>query len=78
MGTTESTSRRSRQLQLPLAEATEAPKQPSLPEPTVEWRLDEHTRQVGRRGIAAARALLAEHAPAPRPGSDPDGARRAA
>ncbi len=32
-----------------------------------EWHLDEHTREVGRRGIAAARARLR---------SSPDGARR--
>jgi hypothetical protein len=25
----------------------------------VSWRLDEHTKQVGRRGIARARAALA-------------------
>lgn len=28
------------------------------------WRLDEQTREVGRRGIAAARAELAAHRPA--------------
>jgi len=27
-----------------------------------EWRLDEHTREVGRRGLAEARAALAEAA----------------
>jgi hypothetical protein len=25
-----------------------------------EWRLDEHTREVGRRGVAEARRVLAE------------------
>src|SRR6266511_5457747 len=33
-----------------------------------EWRLDAATRHVGRRGVAAARAALAE---AQRPGPDP-------
>lgn len=28
------------------------------------WRLDERTRETGRRGIASARAALAEHRPA--------------
>lgn len=27
-------------------------------EPARDWRLDEHTRQVGRAGIAAAREAL--------------------
>lgn len=27
------------------------------------WRLDERTREVGRRGIASARAQLAAHRP---------------
>jgi hypothetical protein len=31
-----------------------------------EWRLDEQTRLIGQRGIAAARALLAAHAPTDR------------
>jgi hypothetical protein len=26
----------------------------------VDWRLDEHTKQLGRQGIAAARQALAE------------------
>jgi hypothetical protein len=26
--------------------------------PGTDWRLDEHTRAVGRQGVAAARALL--------------------
>lgn len=37
------------------------------------WRLDERTREVGRRGIASARAELAAHRPA-----DPDERTRAA
>ena len=28
----------------------------------VDWRLDEHTKEVGRRGIAEARKALAEAA----------------
>lgn len=27
--------------------------------PNVDWRLDEHTKHVGRRGLAQARAALA-------------------
>lgn len=27
------------------------------------WQMDEHTREVGRRGIASARAALAAHRP---------------
>ena len=30
--------------------------------PSVDWRLDDHTREVGRQGIRAARAALAEAA----------------
>lgn len=29
------------------------------PAPAQDWHLDEHTRTVGRRGVAMARALLA-------------------
>ncbi|HEY6622991.1 MAG TPA: hypothetical protein VIX85_04105 [Acidimicrobiales bacterium] len=32
--------------------------QPSPGTPGTDWRLDEHTRAVGREGVAAARALL--------------------
>ncbi len=28
------------------------------------WRIDERTKEVGRRGIASARAALAAHRPA--------------
>jgi len=37
------------------------PTQPTLPLRPVgdDWRLDEHTRTVGRRGLAQARAALA-------------------
>jgi len=27
---------------------------------TVDWRLDEHTKEIGRQGIAAAREALAQ------------------
>ncbi|MGI8710449.1 MAG: hypothetical protein ACR2LA_05600 [Acidimicrobiales bacterium] len=36
------------------------------------WQLDDRTKEVGRRGLAAARAMLAEHRP------DGDDHRRAA
>jgi hypothetical protein len=29
---------------------------------SVDWRLDEHTKELGRQGIAAARKALAEAA----------------
>lgn len=29
-----------------------------------DWRLDDETREAGRRGIASARAALAAHRPA--------------
>jgi len=31
-----------------------------IEEPPAEWRLDERTRDIGLRGIASARAALAE------------------
>jgi hypothetical protein len=31
---------------------------PAKGSPSADWRLDEHTRAVGREGVAAARALL--------------------
>jgi hypothetical protein len=40
-------------------------------EPEPGWRLDQRTRQIGRRGVAAARALLTP-APAAAPPSGPD------
>jgi hypothetical protein len=52
------------QPQLPLLD-TEPDDAPHTPDPDRaridedrDWRLDEHTREVGRRGIAAARARL--------------------
>ena len=44
------------QLPLPEIEPTVSPVAAGDDEP--EWRLDEHTRQVGRQGIASARARL--------------------
>jgi len=54
------TSRRSGyQPQLPLpVSACDLPGDPAASWPADDWRLDEHTRHVGRRGVAAARALL--------------------
>jgi hypothetical protein len=57
------------QLPLPLPEARPTTGPVAVPDPAPEddrvasttgqgWRLDEHTRQVGRRGIAEARARL--------------------
>ena len=43
----------------PPAEDGAMKNQLTLLEPTIDWRLDEETREVGRRGIAAARAALA-------------------
>ena len=31
--------------------------------PATHWRLDEHTKRIGRNGIAAARAALRESRP---------------
>ena len=46
---------------LPLVEPEAAPDaSPSTAE--ADWHLDEHTREVGRRGIAAARARLRDRA----------------
>ena len=40
----------------------------------VEWRLDEHVKEVGRRGLARARAaLVAELADRPTGTADGDG-----
>ena len=38
-------------------------RQLTLMENPTAWRLDERTREAGRRGIASARAVLAEHRP---------------
>jgi hypothetical protein len=57
---------RGHQPPLPLVEAAPSEAVPAAPGATpatasgadAEWRLDEHTRTVGRMGIAAARARL--------------------
>jgi hypothetical protein len=43
---------------LPLVDPVDAPDPAAPADPDAEWRLDEHTREVGRRGIAEARARL--------------------
>jgi hypothetical protein len=54
------------QLQLPLNSVpSEATKRLQA-----DWRLDERTRSIGRRGVAAARALLGESTPAPEEAAD--------
>jgi hypothetical protein len=40
------------------------------PSATRDWRLDDHTREVGRRGVAAARQALQEAAARQRGGQD--------
>jgi hypothetical protein len=65
------------QLELPLHQSD-----PDRVDPTGDaWRLDEETRQIGRLGVAAARALL-ERSAGPtdgrRPGHDRGPAGRAA
>ena len=65
------------QLELPLRPRTGDEGRPASGHVDAEWRLDEETRQVGRRGVAAARAALAgtgpvhgrDRASAPRPRS---------
>jgi len=52
------------QTQLPLADPDRAAAGPPSTEADAEWRLDEHTREVGRRGIAEARARLRTASPA--------------
>jgi hypothetical protein len=39
-------------------------RQLTLIDTTTPWRLDDQTREVGRRGLAEARAALAAHRPA--------------
>ncbi len=58
------------QLQLPLHQPD-----PGLDDPAADaWRLDEETRQIGRQGVAAARALL-DRSAGPAEGRRPDGDR---
>ena len=40
-------------------------RQLTLMETPKPWRLSEHTREIGRRGIAEDRAALAQHRPEP-------------
>jgi hypothetical protein len=65
MSTTPEADTRVRQLPLPLPEAVAAPDPVAASDPVDtgaeddrSWRLDEHTRRIGRRGIADARARL--------------------
>jgi len=71
MSTNDDTRTLGLQLPLPLLDADPAPGPVAVPDldpdavdrtddrdDEVSWRLDEHTRQVGRRGIAEARARL--------------------
>ncbi len=51
--------RRTVQPELPLDEVSAPPSG----NPSGEWRLDEHTRRVGRAGVAAARARLTAPVP---------------
>lgn len=48
------------QLQLPLV--GDIARRPARPAAESDWRIDEPTRRVGRRGLAAARASLARSA----------------
>lgn len=43
---------------LPLIDPDQSGDDHPTTSPDAEWRLDEHTREVGRRGIAEARARL--------------------
>ncbi|WP_419923576.1 hypothetical protein [Candidatus Poriferisocius sp.] len=36
-----------------------------------DWRIDERTKEIGRRGLAQARAALRGHSPAARPSPMP-------
>jgi hypothetical protein len=40
-------------------------RQLTLMETPKPWRLNDRTREIGRRGIAEARAALAQHRPEP-------------
>jgi len=46
------------QTPLPLVDPVTPPGDRPPADADAEWRLDEHTREVGRRGIAEARARL--------------------
>lgn len=47
----------------PPVETVAMARQLTLIETPKTWRLDERTREIGRRGIASARAELAAHRP---------------
>jgi hypothetical protein len=49
------------QLELPLR-SPPAKAAPAAPRHQADWHLDEHTRRIGRQGVAAARALLEDGA----------------
>ncbi len=36
-----------------------------------DWRIDERTKEIGRRGLALARAALHRHSPAVQPATSP-------
>ena len=40
-------------------------RQLTLLDPSKSWQLDDRTREIGRRGVASARAALAAHRPDP-------------
>ena len=46
-------------------------RQLALIEPSKPWRLGARTREIGRRGLASARAALAEHRPEDLPDQRP-------
>lgn len=49
----------------PPVETVAMERQLTLMETPKPWRLNERTREIGRRGIAEARAALAQHRPDP-------------
>jgi hypothetical protein len=51
----------------PPEETDDMAEQLPLPQERTPWRLDERTREAGRRGIASARAALAAHRPVDEP-----------
>ena len=43
----------------------------TLLEAPPDWRIDERTKEIGRRGLAQARAALQGHSPAAQPSPTP-------
>ncbi|MDE0236482.1 MAG: hypothetical protein OXN95_04570 [bacterium] len=43
----------------------------TLLEAPPDWRIDERTKEIGRRGLAQARAALQRHSPAVQPATSP-------